>query len=92
MSFTASYGSFIQFYVWLVIGLIFSIAIGIWLAVRSGDKYSIEDANAHAEDFGGIIRESHGPLTTFLIVIYVIILVWTIAYFWVHWDEFVHLY
>jgi hypothetical protein len=91
MSFTPAYGSFIQFYAWLTVVIIFSILIGIWLAVKSGDKYTVEDANAHAEEFGGIISESHGPLTTFLIVSYIIILVWTIVYFWVHWDEFVHL-
>jgi len=91
MSFTPEYGSFIQFYAWFTVVVIFSIVIVIWLAVKSGDKYTVEDANAHAEEFGGIISESHGPLTTFLIVSYIIILVWTIVYFRVHWDEFVYL-
>lgn len=91
MSFAPAYGSFIQFYVWLTVLIIFSILIGIWLAVKSGEKYTLEDASAHAEEFGGIIGESHGPLTTFLIVSYIVVIVWTLVYLWVHWDEFVHL-
>ncbi|WMW22970.1 hypothetical protein RE476_03850 [Methanolobus mangrovi] len=48
----------------------------------------LEDSNSHAEEFGGIIAESHGPITIFLYVVYFILLVWTIAYFVIHWGEF----
>jgi hypothetical protein len=88
MVFTESYGSLINIYFWQTIIIIFAIVIGIWLAVKSGDRYSIEDANAHAEDFGGIIAESHGPLTDFLYISYAVMIVWALVYLWQHWSEF----
>ena len=48
MVFTESYESLMNIYVWLTMVVIFSTLVGIWLTVRSGDKYSIEDA--HAEE------------------------------------------
>jgi len=91
MVFTESYASLINLYVWLTVAIIFATLIGILLIVRSGDKYSIEDANAHAEEFGGIIAESHGPLTDFLYVCYAVMIVWALIYLWQHWSEFTSL-
>lgn len=91
MVFTESYGSLINFYVWLTISIIIAIIIGVWLAIKNGDKYSLEDANAHAEEFGGVIAESHGPITTFLYVSYAIMILWALAYLWQHWSEFADL-
>lgn len=88
MVFTESYESLMNIYVWLTIAVIFSTLVGIWLTVKSGDKYSIEDANAHAEEFGGIIAESHGPVTDFLYVSYAVMILWALAYLWMHWHEF----
>ncbi|KXS43695.1 MAG: hypothetical protein AWU59_950 [Methanolobus sp. T82-4] len=88
MAFAPEYAIHIQFWVWMTFLTIFSSIAIIWLGVENGDKYSKEDSNAHAEEFGGVIAESHGPITNFLWVIYVILTIWTIAYFWLHWSEF----
>ncbi|WP_321419981.1 hypothetical protein [uncultured Methanomethylovorans sp.] len=88
MSFTPEYASYINYFVWLTILVVLSSLILIWLSAKNQDHYSLEDANSHAEEFAGIIAESHGPITAFLYVLYVILLVWTIAYFAVHWGEF----
>lgn len=90
MVFTEIYGSLVNLYVWLTIAIIFAAVTGIWLTVRSGDKYSIEDANAHAEEFGGVIAESHGPVTDFLYVGYAVMIIWALAYLWEHWGEFMN--
>ncbi|NJD53652.1 MAG: hypothetical protein FIB07_12380 [Candidatus Methanoperedens sp.] len=81
----------INSYVWLTIVIIAGILAGVWLAVKSGDKYSPEDASAHAEEFGGVIAESHGPITDFLYVSYAIMILWALVYLWQHWSEFMHL-
>lgn len=88
MSFTAVYEAYIQYFVWITVITIIGSLLMIWLCVKNGDKYLQEDSNAHAEEFGGVIAESHGPITTFLYVIYVILILWTLAYLWVHWGEF----
>lgn len=88
MVFTENYGTLISLYILLTISIIFATLIGIWLTVKSGDKYTIEDANAHAEEFGGVIAESHGPLTDFLYVSYAVMILWALIYLWQHWSEF----
>lgn len=88
MSFTPEYATYVNYFVWLTILVVLSSLILIWLSAKNQDHYSLEDANFHAEEFAGIIAESHGPITTFLYVLYAILLVWTIAYFAVHWGEF----
>jgi hypothetical protein len=85
MSFTIEYAAYVNSFVWLTILIAFSGLVFIWLSAKNQDHYSLEDANSHAEEFGGVIAESHGPITTFLYVIYFILLVWTIAYFAAHW-------
>lgn len=88
MSFTAEYAAYLNNMEWLTVFVILSGMILIWLSAKNRDHYSLEDANSHAEEFGGVIAESHGPVTVFLYVVYFILLVWTIAYFMVHWSEF----
>ena len=68
--------------------LITSLVVLIYLAVRSGEKYGHEDAHVHSEEYAGIIREGHGPLTVFLIVAFTAIFLWTAVYFVDHADEF----
>ena len=88
MSFTMEYGTYVNSLVWLTVLIVLSSLIFVWLSAKNKDQYSFEDANSHAEEFGGVIAESHGPITTFLYVLYFIMLVWTIAYFAAHWGEF----
>lgn len=88
MSFTVEYAAYLREFIWLTLIVIFSLLIFAWLVIRSQDEYSQEDANAHAEEFGGVIAESHGPVTLFLWISYGFLLIWTLAYLWVHRTEF----
>ena len=73
---------------WIALILVVSMAVLIYLAVRSGERYGHHDAHVHSEEYAGIIREGHGPLTVFLIISYAIILLWTAIYFGTHASEF----
>lgn len=68
--------------------LIVSMTVLIYLAVRSGEKYGHEDAHVHSEEYAGVIREGHGPLTVFLIVTFAAIFLWTAIYLGIHSGEF----
>lgn len=68
--------------------LIASLVVLTYLAVRGGEKYGHEDAHVHSEEYAGIIREGHGPLTVFLIVAFLAIFLWTAVYFVQHAGEF----
>ncbi|MDK2825306.1 hypothetical protein SAMN04488589_2594 [Methanolobus vulcani] len=88
MSFTMEYASYVNSLAWLTVLIVLSSLIFVWLSAKNKDHYSLEDANSHAEEFGGVIAESHGPITIFLYVVYIILFVWTVAYFMAHWAEF----
>lgn len=71
--------------------LIIAIAcVAIFLALMSGRVYKHHDADSHASDFAGIIKEGHGPLTVFLYVAYAVLLLWTAVYLVQHRDDFTH--
>lgn len=72
----------------LVLLFVGATVAAIALAMASGDRYSQRDAEAHAADYAGVIREAHGPLTAFLWASYAVIGVWTVAYLVMHWSEF----
>lgn len=72
----------------IVITMIASFIILVLLALRSGHGYSVEDTEAHATDYAGVIKEGHGGITAFLWVSFAVILGWTIAYLIQHWSEF----
>ena len=65
-----------------------SLAVLIYVAVRSGESYLHSDAHVHSTEYAGIIREGHGPLTAFLLVAYLVIFLWTAVYFVQHGKEF----
>jgi hypothetical protein len=58
------------------------------LLLRTGKGYSVRDAQSHAEDYAGVIKEGHGGLTAFFGVLFVIILIWSVVYFVLHAGEF----
>ena len=64
----------------LLSGLLLGVAIAIYLSLKSGDKYSVEDSERGAINFAGVIHEAQGPITTFLIVAFVVIIVWAVVY------------
>ena len=73
---------------WFTLLLATSYAITMYLILRSGIGYSVEDAESHSIDYGGVIKEGHGGLTAFLWVSYAVIFIWTIVYLIQHWSEF----
>jgi hypothetical protein len=68
--------------------IIFASLGTLWLLLRSGHGYSVQDTMAHSVDFGGEIKEGHGGLTMFLWIFYIFMFVWTVIYFVQHAAEF----
>jgi hypothetical protein len=60
--------------------LLAGTAIAIYLSLKSGDKYSVKDSERDAISFAGVIHEAQGPITTFLIVAFIVIIVWAVVY------------
>ncbi len=60
--------------------LLVSVLIAIYFGLKSGDKYSVEDAQRDAVSFAGEVTEAEGPVTTFLKIAYIILIVWAVVY------------
>jgi hypothetical protein len=75
-----------MFYFVVATAVIFVILT--WLALRSGQGYSVHDTEAHSSNYADIIKEGHGGLTLLLWVCFITILIWTIVYLVQHWSEF----
>ncbi|MCZ7381733.1 MAG: hypothetical protein O8C64_09245 [Candidatus Methanoperedens sp.] len=60
--------------------LLAGTGITIYLSLKSGDKYSVEDSERDAISFAGVINEAQGPMTTFLIVAFIVLIVWAVVY------------
>ncbi len=58
-------------------GLLFTLI----LVILSGRGYSVEDAEAHSTEYGGIVKEGHGGMAAFLWIAYISMVVWMIVYF-----------
>lgn len=75
-------------YVYIGLGILAAGAILMYLMVKSSDEFSVEETEKNADEFAGIVKDSHGPVTTWLWVAYVVIAVWAIAYLIQHAAEF----
>ena len=75
-------------YVYVALIFIAGGVILMWLMVKSSDEYSVEETEENAEDFGGEVKESQGPVTTWLWVVYIGLITWAIAYLIQHASEF----
>lgn len=75
-------------YAYITIGIIAAAVILMWLMVKSSDEFTVEETEKNSDDFAGVIRDSHGPVTTWLWVAYVVMVVWAIAYLIQHSAEF----
>ena len=64
----------------LLFVLLISILIAIYFSVKSGDKYSVEDSEKDAQGFGDVLSEAEGPITTFLIIAYIVLIIWAVLY------------
>ena len=72
---------------WTVV-LVAATIVLLYLILRSGHGYSVEDTEAHATEYAGVIKEGHGGMTAFLWIAYAAMALWTIAYLVQHADEF----
>ena len=75
-------------YVYIGLGILAAGVILMYLMVRSSDEFTVEDTEKNADEFAGIVKDSHGPITTWLWVAYIVITVWAIAYLIQHAAEF----
>jgi hypothetical protein len=64
-------------------------SISMYLIVRSADEFSVEETEKNADEFAGMVKDSHGPIATWLWVAYVVMVIWVIAYLIQHITEFV---
>jgi heme/copper-type cytochrome/quinol oxidase subunit 2 len=80
--------SFFQNSLWLVLITIMLSVFFLWLFIIGGSKYSMEDAESHAEHYANIIKEGHGTMTSFLWVSYAVLLIWMIYYFNLNLHQF----
>jgi hypothetical protein len=76
------------FYAYVTLALITATSILMYLMVRSSNEFTVEETERNSDDFAGVIRDSHGPVTTWLWVSYVVMVVWAIAYLIQHSAEF----
>ena len=88
MSFTLEYSMYIRQFTWLTLIVIAAFLLLTWVILWDDKRYTLEDANAHAEEFGGVIAEAHGPVTLFIWISYAFLIIWSLVYLWVHWMEF----
>jgi hypothetical protein len=72
---------------WVTIGSILAFSALLVLLLR-GSRYSQSDSEAHSLDFGGVIKEGHGGMTSFLWIMFTGMLIWTVVYLVMHWHEF----
>jgi hypothetical protein len=75
-------------YAYISIAIIAAGAILMWLMVKSSGEFTVDDTEANAEEFAGTLRESQGPVTTWLWVAYVVMIIWVVAYLIQHSAEF----
>ena len=78
------------YYAYLSLLFIVAGSILIYLIVRSSDEFSVEETEKNADEFAGIIKDSHGPVTSWLWVAYIALIIWTVAYLVQHSAEFVN--
>jgi diacylglycerol kinase len=78
------------FFAYISLAFIVGGSILMYLIVKSAGEFSVEETEKNADEFAGIIKDSHGPVTTWLWVVYVAMIVWAIAYLIQHAGEFVN--
>ncbi len=75
-------------FAYISIAIIAAGAILMWLMVKNSGEFTVEDTEANAEEFAGTMKESQGPVTTWLWVAYAIMIIWAVAYLIQHSAEF----
>jgi hypothetical protein len=75
-------------FAYISLAIVAAAVILMWLMVRSSDEFTVEETEKNSDDFAGVIRDSHGPVTRWLWVAYIVMAVWAIAYLIQHAAEF----
>jgi magnesium-transporting ATPase (P-type) len=75
-------------YAYITVAIIAAGSILMYLMVKSSDEFSVEETEKNSDDFANVIRDSHGPVTTWLWVAYIVMVIWVIAYLIQHSAEF----
>ena len=75
-------------YAYIAVAIIAAGSILMYLMVKSSDEFTVEETEKNSDDFAGVIRDSHGPVTTWLWVAYIVMVIWAIAYLIQHSAEF----
>jgi hypothetical protein len=76
------------FFAYVALAVIAAGSILMYLIVKSSDEFSIEETEKNADEFAGVVKDSHGPVTTWLWVAYFVMIIWVIAYLIQHSAEF----
>jgi hypothetical protein len=90
-----SLGEIVQvdsFYAYVTLGIVAAASILMYLMVRSSEDSTVEEMEENSDDFAGVIRDSHGPVTKWLWVSYIVMVIWAIAYLIQHIAEFINFY
>jgi hypothetical protein len=80
------------FYAYLTAGIIAAGVILMYLMVKSSDEFTVEETEKNSDDFAGVIKDSHGPVPTWLWVTYFALVIWVLAYLVQHISEFLNFY
>jgi hypothetical protein len=75
-------------FAYISIAIIAASAILMWLMVKSSGEFTVEDTEANAEEFAGTMKESQGPVTSWLWVAYAVMIIWAVVYLIQHSAEF----
>ena len=73
---------------WIALASLTFSVVMLWLIVVGNGRPRAERAEAHAEEFAGVVREGHGGMTMFLWVSFTLLILWTVYYFVVHAQQF----
>lgn len=90
-----SLGEIVQvnsFYAYVTLGIVAAGTILMYLMVKSSDEFTVKETEENSDDFAGVIKDSHGPITTWLWVAYIVMVIWAIAYLLQHISEFINFY
>jgi hypothetical protein len=79
-------------YAYITVGIIAAGAILMYLMVKSSGEFTVEETEKNSDEFAGVIKDSHGPITTWLWVAYIAMVIWALAYLIQHISEFINFY
>ena len=79
-------------YAYIAVGIVAAGAVLMYLMVKSSSEFTVEETEKNSDDFAGVIKDSHGPITTWLWVAYIVMVLWAIAYLIQHISEFINFY